>query len=302
MEGGSVSFSCDAIGICNTFTVLWFRHSTEGGIRMNSSGHISQSDWHSDKYRILTSDPQAAANGRCIIGSALTINRFNHSDDGYYWCQIVSNNSCLFMLAEKDTILLQPSTRGYIAVGEIMNEHSCTYEYQLLTPICAEEATSRISEDIGCSSDSLKNIMPTVTIGSHSTYVYSINSLTYIYNINSTTATSTVTLLDTTFDREQNIMLWVYGMTAVFLLVIIVLALTLIIIVSIKCRTHQKQSEYNTLYNINDFLLIMVFYAQHQYLVFTVTNYKKYQTLTTSQLPMLKTMWVPIRKKYLIQQ
>ena len=253
IEGGYVSFGCDAIGICNTFTVLWFRHSTEGGIQIDSSRQISQFDWHSDKYQILTSDPLAAANGRCIIGSALTINRFNHSDNGYYWCQIVSNNSCLFMVAEKDTIPLQPSPHGYIAVGEIMNEHSCTYEYRLLTPMCAEEATSQFSADIGCSSDSLKNIMPTVTIGSHSTYIYNINSSTYIYNINSTTATSTVTLLDTTFDREQNIMLWVYGVTAVFLLVIIVLVLTLIIIVSIKYRTQQKQSEYNTLYNINDF-------------------------------------------------
>ena len=164
MEGGSISFGCDAMGICNTFTVLWFRHSDEAGIQMNSSEHISQSDQHSDKYQILTAGPRAAANGHCNIGSTLTINRFNHSDNGYYWCQIVSNNSCLFMLAEKDTILLQPSTRGYIAVGEIMNEHSCTYEYRLFTPICAEEATPRISEDIGCSSDSLKNIMPTVTM------------------------------------------------------------------------------------------------------------------------------------------
>ena len=230
MEGESLSFGCDAMGICNTFTVLWFGYSNEGSIRMNGSGHISQSEWYSDKYHIITSDPQATANGHCNIGSTLTIHRFNYSDNGYYWCQIVSNNSCL----------LQPSPSEYAAINEIMNGNSmiCKFERQLPTPACAEEATP-ISEEIRCSSGALNsalNIMPTVTLGSHSTYVY---------NTSSTTATSTVTLLEIPFDRKQNIMLWAYGIMSVFLLAIIVLVLSLVI-VSIKCRIQQKQSKHNT--------------------------------------------------------
>ena len=169
---------------------------------MNSSENISQSDGPSGKYQILTSGPRAVTNGHCNIGTYLIINRFNHSDNGYYWCQIISNNNCL---------LLQPSPYGYIAVGEIMNERSCTLERQLSTPICAED--SEMGSCISSSSTIVHVIMPTTTIH-------------YIYN--STTAWTT--LQDNKeFTREDN-MTWLYGLMVAFLLVIIVLVLTLAIV------------------------------------------------------------------------
>ena len=228
MEGGSASFGCGGRGICNTFSVLWFKHTIEGSIRIND---VSQTDIlrPSDKYNILTSHSQAAANGHCNIGTTLTIYRFNHSDNGYYWCLIVSNNSCL----------LQPSPRGYVAVDETTNEHSCTFERLLPIPICAENAISQASEEMECISESisLTSIMPT-TIGLYS------RDIRY-HNINSTTtATSAVTLHDNTdFDKEEN-MVWVYGLVTVFLLVVIVLVLSLVI-VSIKYRTQQKYGKHN---------------------------------------------------------
>ena len=221
MEGGSASFGCDLRGICNTFSVLWFKQTIKGSIRTNG---VSQTDSlrHSDKYYIITSGSQAVANGHCNIGTTLIIYRFNHSDNGYYWCQIVSNNSCL----------LRPSPRGYVAVSDTMNERLCTFERQLPRPICAEDATSLSSEEMECISESTINIMPTATIGPYSMH---------IYNITSTTASSMVTSHNTPFDREEN-MVWVYGLVAVFLLVIIVLVLSLIL-VSVKYRKQQKQSK-----------------------------------------------------------
>ena len=229
-ERGSASFSCDAIGPCNTFSVLWFKlTNNEDNIRRNSSEHniISQSDRPSGKYRIQNSEPQTVANGHCSIGTILTIYRFNHSDNGYYWCQIVSNNS---------NCLLLPSPRGYIAVGETMTDLSCTFERQLPRPMCAENASSLMSEEMEC--DFTAKITPTV-IDPYSTHTY---------NINSTIATSTKILHDTkNFGTEEN-MVWVYGLTTALLLVIIVLVLSLVVM-SIKYRIQQKPSKHNAMYS-----------------------------------------------------
>ena len=185
MEGGSAIVGCEAIGICDTFTVLWFKHTTEGITRVNSSEH-------NNKYEILIDDKGSqilANNCHCKIGTSLVINTFNRSDSGYYWCRIiVSDNSRL----------LQSSPSGYVAVGETMNERSmtCNFEHQLFTPICAEESTA--SEEIRCTSESLVNTVLTVTIGPYSTH---------IYNTKSTAAgTSMVTLIspEIPFNRQQN--------------------------------------------------------------------------------------------------
>lgn len=228
MKGGSANFNCDIRGTCNTFSVLWFKNTNMH--ITNGYEQISQSDGPSGKYKVLTSGPRAAANDHCNFGTTLIINRFNHSDNGYYWCQIVSNNSCP----------LRPSPHGYVAVGETMNEPSCTFERQLPRPICAEDATFQMTEGMGCISESISlnstiKLMPTV-INPYSIHIYNINSTTLM-------ATSMVNSHDTSFDREEN-MVWVYGLVTVCLLVIIVLVLSLVI-VSVKCRTQQKQSKHN---------------------------------------------------------
>ena len=219
MEGGSATIGCEATGICNAFTVLWFKHTTEGNIRVNGTEHGS-------KYQVLTMyiESQTATDCHCKIGTSLTIHGFNRSDDGCYGCQIVSDNSRP----------LHSSPCGYVAAGEIMNEHSCTFENLLFTPICAEvDATS---QEIRYTSESLNsaiNIIPTITKGLHSILIYNTDSTTAVTNM--------VTLPETSFDRQQN-MVWVYGLTTVFLLVIIVLGLSLVL-VSIKYRTQQKASK-----------------------------------------------------------
>ena len=164
----------------------------------------------------LVSDALTGADGHCNFATTLMINRFNHSDNGYYWCQIVSNSSCL----------LRPSPRGYVVVGAIMTDQSCNFGHQLATPICAEDAT--LLEEMGCISlSSATVIMPTPIVN------YSVQ----IYN-------SMTTLDDNKeFTREDN-MIWLYGLMTAFLLVIIVLVLTLTI-VSVKCRTLQKRSKLN---------------------------------------------------------
>ena len=60
MEGGSATFGCEAIGICNTFTVLWFKHTIEDGIIVNGSEHGS-------KYQVLTTVTQIIAREVLII-------------------------------------------------------------------------------------------------------------------------------------------------------------------------------------------------------------------------------------------
>lgn len=234
-EGGSAYFKCDVTGICNTFCVLWFKHKNGGSITTNSSEHIFEIDGSSSKYQILITDPVPGADGHCNFGTTLIINRFNHSDNGYYWCQILSNNNCL----------LQPSPRAYAAVGEIMNQPLCNFYHLFPTRFCAEDATSQMSEKMGCISESISlnsmvKIMPTV-IDPYSTHTYNTNSTTTA-RVDRTT-TSMVTLHDNTdFDREDN-MVWVYGLVTVFLLVIIILILSLVI-VSIKYRTQQKPSKH----------------------------------------------------------
>jgi hypothetical protein len=244
MEGGFATIGCDAIGICNTFTVHWFKHTTEGSIRVNSSEH-------GNKYQILITGSQVLANCHCKIGTALIINRFNHSDNGYYWCQIIiSDNSHL----------LRSSPRGYVAVDEIMNERSltCTFEHQISTPMCAEDVTS---QETRCASDSAVYITPTITTGLYSTHIYNTNLTTAV--------TSIVTLPEIPLDREQN-MIWVYGVMAVFLLVIIVLVLCLVLVIISKCSTQQKLSKYNadyTIVNLKD-----NFYIQHQVIITALAN------------------------------
>ena len=202
---------------------------------MNGSEHISQSDESSDIYQILNTVPRAVANGHCLFGTTLTIYRFNHSDNGYYWCQIVSNNNCPLL----------SSSRGYAAVGD---DESCMFECQLTSPICAEGAESPTSEEMGCVSltPTIRIMSTTIPIGPYSTHNY--NNTMYSLSL-STTATSTITLHDNIdFDRDDN-MVWLYGLIIVFLLVIIILVLSLVFM-SIKYRIQQKRSKYNTHNNI----------------------------------------------------
>jgi hypothetical protein len=125
IEGGSATIGCEAIGICNTFTVHWFKHTTEGRIRVNGSEYDS-------KYQVLTTESQIVADGGCKIGTTLIIHSFNHSDNGYYLCQII--------ISENSHGLLRSSPHGYVAVNEIMNERPCTkLEHQLPIPICVQK-------------------------------------------------------------------------------------------------------------------------------------------------------------------
>ena len=185
MEGGSANIGCEVTGICNTFTVLWFKHTIENRIIINGSEHGS-------KYQVLTTVSQFVADCRCKIGSTLVIHRFNHSDNGYYSCQIV-------LTVSDNSHLLRSSPRGYVAVGETANERSmtCMFEHQLTTPMCAEEST--VSEEIRCTSESLNsavNIVPTDTIGPYSTHIYNTDSTAAVSD------TSMVTLPETRFDRQ----------------------------------------------------------------------------------------------------
>ena len=66
MEGGSATIDCEAIGICNTFTVFWFKHTTDDRIIINGSDHGS-------KYQVLTTGSRIVADCRCRIGTTLTI-------------------------------------------------------------------------------------------------------------------------------------------------------------------------------------------------------------------------------------
>ena len=181
MEGGLATIGCDAIGICNTFTVLWLKHTIDDRIIVNGSEHGS-------KYQILTAASKIVADCHCRIGTHLIIHRFNHSDNGYYSCQID-------LTVPDNSHLLRSSPRGYVAVGETTNERSmtCNFENQLFTPICAEEST--VSEESRCTSESLNsaiNIVPTVTIGPYSTYIYNTDS----------TSTAAVTSIVTSISPE----------------------------------------------------------------------------------------------------
>ena len=223
-EGGLAIFNCEITGICNTFSVFWFKYTNESTIRMNSSERISQSDGSSNKYQILTTfNPIITNDGHCNIGTTLIINQFNHSDNGYYWCQIVSNNNYCPLL---------PSPCGYVAVGGIMNYRSCNFQRRLPFPMCAEDAPSLTSKEMGCVSTAM--IMPTTVavLGP-----YSIHN----YKINSTTATSTIIVHDNKdFDRDENNMIWLYGLMAAFLLIIVLVLI--LVVVTIKLRIQQKQS------------------------------------------------------------
>ena len=232
LEGGSAYINCDVEGICNTFSVLWFKHTNRGSTKMDSNEHIPQSN---SKYQIQTlSMPINNSDGSCFVGTNLEIRNFNFSDNGYYWCQIISNNC-----------LLGPSPRGYVAVGEevTMSSHSCTINDNLISPMCAEDNTSLSLEKGRCLPlSSFITMTASAAAASHSIYPY--HSTTGIF-------TSHV------IEREDN-MIWLYGLMTAFLLVIIILALSLVFVI-VKHKAQQKRSKLKRILGINSIIIMHVF-------------------------------------------
>ena len=214
-EGDTAHFTCHVSGTCNTFNVQWYKRRNQNSSEQN----ITDSGEFSNYVYI---------DGYCYISSSLIIYNFNNSDNGHYWCQIMAKNCPL-----------QSSPNEYIAVSEDMainSSQSCIFDHSLIPPMCAEDTTSSIRDDMRCDPlhSTVTMAMPAVNI-SYSTHYY-----------NSTTTTVTTTSHNNKgLDKEDN-MLWLYGLIAtIFLFIIFVLVLSLVV-VSLKHRAQQKQSKQNT--------------------------------------------------------
>ena len=121
------------------FSVQWYKAAL-GSIDVMAERELLSE--MSGKYDFTTTRQPFMVNGSELSGLflhefALTINNFSSSnDDGYYWCQIVVNDSCL----------LEPSPIGYVALGQFPVE-KCVFdildfiEYFYMPPICAELGT-----------------------------------------------------------------------------------------------------------------------------------------------------------------
>lgn len=119
------------------FSVQWYKAAL-GTVDMEQRELLSEMR---GKYKFTTTRLPSTVNSSelselFVHEFALTINNFSSSiDDGYYWCQIVVNDSCP----------LEPSPTGYVALGQFPVER-CKFnildfiEYDM-PPICAELET-----------------------------------------------------------------------------------------------------------------------------------------------------------------
>ena len=125
-----------------TLTVQWYKAAL-GTTDMAQGELLSE---RSDKYDFTTTRlpplpifNSSELNGLILDEFILTISNFSSSnDDGYYWCQIVVNGSCL----------LEPSPTRIVALSQYSMEKCDNYTYNVLDfieydmpPICGQLGT-----------------------------------------------------------------------------------------------------------------------------------------------------------------
>ena len=124
--------------------------SEEDVIRGN--GQFVNSTRGNGKYNVITQIRNGIVNNSnfrhcCFTSYLLEIKNFNHSDNGYYWCQFVANNRFLL-----------PSSYGYIAHSEraSVHNHACAvgnFIRRFDPAQCAENTTTTNSGRMTCNSN-----------------------------------------------------------------------------------------------------------------------------------------------------
>ena len=233
----SFYYPCD-----DNVSTVWYKNAsdemTANGERISILG--------SDKYGVIQQSLGGTTNNSnfvrcCFATSFLIIRRFNHSDIGYYQCQIIANNS-----------LLQPSPFGHISPSverSADGEQNCLVGdliHKLNPPICAENASHSVSSTVSCTNSQ----STTVTTRAYSE-ITDFSSMMASQNEDATTTSKNsevtntnpwvygTTLRDTEIAEEN---MWLYGT-----IVGAVVSITLVVIVFVmstsivcwKCRTKQ---------------------------------------------------------------
>ena len=141
-EGSTIRWNCQVYSPHDPSTdlsVKWYRSTTEE-IARERGEMISEM---SGKYTFSTSraslavnDSQSLVDGLFLNVFVLTVDNFNSTvDDGYYWCQMVINDSCL-----------EPSDFGHIALNPSVikncNFNSFDFIKFKMPQVCATESPS----------------------------------------------------------------------------------------------------------------------------------------------------------------
>ena len=207
----------------------WYK-SNSGEIPANRE-RISNHEM--DKYYVIQPNQGGTTNDTdfvrcCFATSHILINRFTHSDIGYYQCQIIASN-----------ILLQPSPYGHISPSVEMgadSEQNCLQGviiHHLNLPICTENTIQSISSRVTCT-DSQST---TVTTRAYSEIMdpTSVTVTSFSQTDDSTEVISHATR------AEEN--MWVYGTIAgavVSTTLVVIMFVMSLSIVCWKCKTKQQ--------------------------------------------------------------
>ena len=160
-EGSTIRWNCQVYSPHDPNTdlsVKWYRSTTEeiarewGEMISEMSGKYTFS---TSRASLAVNDSQSLVDGLFLDVFILTIDNFNSTvDDGYYWCQMVINDSCL-----------EPSDIGHIALNpSVMN--SCSFsqfdfiEFEM-PQVCAEKSP--------CTTEVTKTEQVTTTLRSKTT-------------------------------------------------------------------------------------------------------------------------------------
>ena len=139
-EGSTIRWNCQVYSPHDPNTdlsVKWYRSTTEEIARERGELITEVSGKYTFSMSRATSavnDSQSLVDGLFLDVFILTIDNFNSTvDDGYYWCQMVINDSCL-----------EPSDIGHIALNpSVMNSCSISrfdfIEFEM-PQVCAEES------------------------------------------------------------------------------------------------------------------------------------------------------------------
>ena len=223
-------------------TVRWFRSMDVTRATLSMEVIATNIPGEYDLARFYSS---LAVNTNCTHGSlykdffALIIHNFTTDSDGYYWCQIVINDS-----------YLQPSQYAWFYAAD---RSSCTQELHLITASgseiqCAENYSSTNTNTCPVTSTGTSTIViaPSTATTYYSTFTSAASASRMIAPSISVTNTSTTTLVPTVTTvvlRMSESVIYVAGFFSVLILLLAALVVIVILLLHVHKTRRKKKGE-----------------------------------------------------------
>ena len=164
----------------------------------------------------------------------LLIPNFTTDKNGYYWCQVVINDS-----------YLQPSQYAWFYAAD---RSSCTQELHFITASeseiqCAENYSSTNTCPVTSIDTSATVIAPSTVTTYYSTFASASRVIAPSISVTNTSATTSVPKITTMVFRMTESVIYVVGAFSVLL--ILLGALVIILILLLVCKTQRKKGQNN---------------------------------------------------------